>query len=248
MAFPVVESVTEYQQASQQTSHNVTMPATVTADDLLLMLFCCDQDVASGLSLTTPSGWTQIVIQSTTGAYVVAIYAKKAVGNEGGTTVNVAITGSPNSQVAVAQTYRITGWGGTIADDIDISAIASSGFSTTVDTSAVTAGWGSADNLFIVMVGAADDDAVHTSTPANYGNHISTVSGAGGDTNPGCECISLRRNLAAASDNPGSWTLTQGEAWAGWTLVVEPGSAGGGSAPIAPTFPRLATFSSKRYV
>jgi len=113
MAFPTLESVTESSFDSASTTHNVSMPASVSSDDLLLMFFSpLDQP-----TVTTPSGWTLLdsdeMIQGTAALY---FFGKKATGTEGGTTVNV---GTDVSCTAAAQVYHITGWGGTLASDID---------------------------------------------------------------------------------------------------------------------------------
>ena len=113
MAFPTVESVTEEGFAGATTSHAVDMPATVTSGDLLLMIFAS----YSNSAITTPSGWTELA--KTESQFVSnAFYAKKAVGTEGGTEVDVVTAAGV---AASAHVYRITAWGGTIATDIDIS-------------------------------------------------------------------------------------------------------------------------------
>ena len=53
LAAPAVASVTETAFGTDTTDHYVSMPATVDAGDLLIVLFTNDE----GATVTTPSGW-----------------------------------------------------------------------------------------------------------------------------------------------------------------------------------------------
>ena len=68
-------------------SHLVQMPATVDPGDLLIMLVSLDNEPPSA----TPGGWTPL-FAATQAAAEFAAYAKDAVGNEDGTTVDVTTT------------------------------------------------------------------------------------------------------------------------------------------------------------
>jgi len=221
MAFPTVESITETAFSSAATAHDVDMPATVTADDLLLVFFANNNNTA----VTTPSGWT--LLQGGNQSFVNGnAYAKKADGTEGGGTVDFV---TASSEAGTAQCYRITSWGGTLADDVDVNVIytASSGTSHE-NPNTTTAGWGSDDNLFIGWIASGDDDVAVTGTPTNYTNMTDTPCGAG--ANLSGRIATCRRELASASDQMGAWTLASGEAAIVGLVVVEPGSAGGGPA------------------
>jgi hypothetical protein len=103
MAMPVVESVTTTDFGTDSTTHNANMPSTVSAGDLLVAF--CGFDVDTTESVTTPSGWVKIAEHSSVNTGLLAILAKRAVGTEGGTTVNFA-TG--NAQKGTVQVYRIS--------------------------------------------------------------------------------------------------------------------------------------------
>ena len=100
--FPQVQSVTETSFAPDTLSHLVQMPATVDPGDLLVILISLDKDPPSA----TPGGWTQLFFLKQD-ADEFAGFAKDAVGDEDGTTVDVttAVVAS-----GAAQVYRITNW------------------------------------------------------------------------------------------------------------------------------------------
>ena len=212
MAFPTVESVTETSFASATTAHECDLPATVNAGDLLLLIFANDGNTVQ----TTPSGWTALDKQTQGNQVYGGVYALDAAGTEGGGTVDVV---TASAEAGSGHVYRITGWGGDVATHIDISALAF-GTSDLPNPLTVTAGWGSEDNLFLAIACAGDDDESVNTGPINYTNIIDVACGAG--ANNSGRSYSARRNLAAASDNPGSFDLTGSENWVAWTVVVAP--------------------------
>jgi len=114
VAFPTRESVTETQFSTASTTHNVSMPATVDAGDLLIVIISI-KDSASN-TFTTPSGWTAIANDDNAPFVHQGIFAKDADGTEDSTTVNFATS---SAATGCAQCYRISGWGGTLASDLE---------------------------------------------------------------------------------------------------------------------------------
>lgn len=223
MTFPTVEDITASVNGAQDTSHTVDFPSTVNVDDLLIMINCFwyqDQDP------TGPSGWTQIFYDAesqTSNRLTLNIYAKKADGTEDGGTWGFT---SVNNTTRATQIYRISGWGGTLADDVDVSASTNEGSSTSPDPASVTAGWGSDDNLFIEVTGLIDDNGQLTSASANYTN-LTQTDDTGGGSNQQCSLGTARRELAASSDDPGTMTVDQSERWSAMTIVIKPAAASG---------------------
>ena len=218
MAFPTIEATVETSFSTATTSHAVAMPSTVNAGDLLLVAFFADNDYADE-DVPAPSGftlvgsWTWMNGSTPRGG----IWAKAAAGTEGGTTVDFATTSTAEGY---AHCLRLSGWGGTVATDIDVGTIVY-GSSDTIDMEPVTAGWGSDDNLFLVTLGHHAEDAI-TANPSGY----TTV--ATGDSGSGTPLVAGRtasQEVAAATDDPGSFTLSGYRRYAGWTLVVKPGSS-----------------------
>ena len=218
MAFPVVESVTITANLTNagNDGYEVNLPATIKADDLLIVILSVYRFGLVASDGSVPSGWTKIAYREDSILSWLVAY-KQASGSEGAT-LNVAVRDSTTRRAA-AQVYRITGW-----NSVEFPTFVM-GVTSTPNPPNVTASWGVADNLFLALGGAADDDESWTSAPSNYTNLTSTLSG-GGTNNSACTG-SARRELAAASDNPGTFTLSGVERWAVTTCVIEPGSKGG---------------------
>ena len=93
---PTVISVASETFAEGTTTAAVDMPATVAADDLLLVMSTHRMSAA---------GWTELP------GYV---YAKNAVGDEDGTSVNFTVASSPNP--IVVHVFRIDDWPGSLSN------------------------------------------------------------------------------------------------------------------------------------
>ena len=214
MAFPQTSSPATTQFAANSTSHNVALPATVNAGDLLLLHIMLE---GPSSFTATPSGWTQLAqyADSTLGF---ACYAKVADGSEGGGAAGFTTSSGSNG---AAHCYRITDWYGSIAG-VEASSL-SFGGSAVPNPGSLTASWGSADNLWFALAGGVDDDQAFTAAPSSYTSLVSTISGGG--TNNGGEAGSARRELASDTDNPGSFTLQSTENWEALTVVVRPAAA-----------------------
>jgi len=210
LAAPVVASVTETEFGTDTTDHYVSMPATVDAGDLLIVLFTNDGNA----TVTTPGGWSLLASDDNT-AVRCSVYYKIAVGDEDGTTVNFAT--SPSEQAA-AQVYRITDWHGTTPPEISTAATGTSNRPN--PASLDPAGWDVADTLWIAVAGQdrGNQDGP-TAYPAYYTDGISTLSS---DTTDSCRTHSARRVLAAASEDPGAFTIPVSEEWVAFTIAVRP--------------------------
>jgi hypothetical protein len=224
-AFPSVASITETTNTTPTANHIVNLPATVDAGDLLLIGICVAGTGGFG-TLDTPAGWTELWEGSGAGNVTYSVFARDAVGDEDGGTVTVTQSGGTLNDAS--QTYRITAasWGGTLGTDIDTGVDLEE--QTTIDPPSVTAGGGSADNLFIVFAGVGNDGETVTGYSTNYTNGTDTVVGAG--SNLDCTIASQRREFASASDDPD--TITFSSAFVGGvnTMVVAPAA----SSTIAP--------------
>jgi len=225
LAAPVVISVTETAFGTDTTDHYVNMPATVNADDLLIVLFTND----GGATVTTPAGWTSLASDANGTQVRLSVYYKIAAGTEGGTTVNFVTSAA---EEAAAQVYRITNWHGTTPPEISTAA---TGTSTRPNPASLNpAGWDVADTLWLAVAGQdRGDQSGTTAYPASYTDGTSTLSFDGTGS---CRTHSARRVLAAASENPSAFTIPVSEQWVAFTIAVRPAprdlttsSTGGGS-------------------
>lgn len=217
MAFPTVDDFLEQAFGSASQTHNVTMPSTVIANDLLLVLF--SNNTGSSTSVTTPSGWSLLGSNYHSDFTTFSIFAKVAVGDEDGTSVNFETS---TSVTACSHVYRISGWyeaiGGVEAT------LGAPGGTTTPNPPSHTASWGSADNLWIACFGAGDDDQATTAYPTNYTNGDYVISGGG--NNNGCEIGSARRENTTATEDPDTFTIASNESVVAATISIRPASAG----------------------
>ncbi len=210
LAAPVVASVTETAFGTDTKDHDVDMPATVDAGDLLIVLFTND----GSATVTTPSGWTALPSDETT-AVRCSVYYKIASGDEDGTTVNFVTSAS---EQAAAQVYRITNWHGTTPPEISTAATGTSYRPN--PASLDPAGWDVADTLWIAVAGQDQGyESGTTAYPVYYTDGISTLSSA---TITSCRTLSARRVLAAASENPNAFTIPESEEWVAFTIAVRP--------------------------
>lgn len=201
MAFPQVQSITETT-TSSATVHNISLPATVNAGDLLVMLVVCSSTTITG----TPSGWTAVRSNNQD-----PIYAKVAAGTEGGGTV--ALTTSDSQNIA-AQVYRITDWYGEIASGA--ATAAAQGNSTTPNPPSLNpSAWGTEDTLWIASA-IWISGAGFLTYPSGYSGGIFTNAGTP------ARLASARRNLNAASTDPGTFSLSLSGSWRAHTIAIRP--------------------------
>ena len=219
MAFPQVSEITETSISSASTSHVITLPGTTATDNLLLLFHSCFQSAGS-VSIT---GWTQ-VYQNFRAAHSSWCYARKVDGTEGGS-ITVSLG---NSRAGAAQVYQIYDWGGTIGTDI-ASAVFFLSSGTSWNPPSLTSGFGAVDALWIAAAHTGDDDIAVTAYPTNYTNGTDTSCGAG--ANASGRVATARRELNAASEDPGPFTGASSEEQSNYTVAIEDGVAG--SDPVA---------------
>ena len=220
--FPAVAGTATSSRASNVAADSVTLPASVASGDLVLVFHYSD----GALTRTFPSPWVEIKDALCSGSSCnIGVGYLIASGGETSVTVTKSV-----AERFTAISARITGWHGTTAPEISTGA---SGSSTTPDPDSVTASWGSDDNLFIA-VNVFDNSAgagVTSAWPTNYtGSNVQSPD----ITSAGRGAIGTR-DLAAASDDPGTFTISPTDQWWAGTVVVRPAAGGGGGAAQPPT-------------
>ncbi len=195
MAFPVVAATNSSQVTTPGTSHACSLPAAIAAGNLLILLFSTD----STTTVSTPAGWT-LLDSATNGAIRHTSFWKTASGSEGAS-VTVTTGSSTNS---AHRSYRITGQGASAPEH----GIATTGSSTGPDSPSLTPSWGVADTLWIASTGYSSSTSINAN-PTNY----TGIAGFGGDG-------SAWRQLNAASEDPGAFTLAATSLWVAQTIAV----------------------------
>lgn len=217
-ASPVVLSVTATEVATG-TTHNIAMPATVDAGDLLLNAMTWNGD-GSATTNGVPTGWAEDGEVNDAPFGYISLLVKEAVGDEDGSNVN--FTTSPGAPV-ICHVYRIEAgsWddSGTAAAAVQIGGSAT-GESTAPNPGSLTPGWGSAANLWIA-VAQSTEDRTFTAVPTGYTDAgQNQLTGADGE-------LSLNtayRTNTAASEDPGAFTMPSGF-WLAATIAVKPSAA-----------------------
>lgn len=181
-----------------------------------MAIFACNNSGTTTV-ITVPSGW---ITTRNTGYSVV--FWKKAVGTEGGTTINVTTN---NAEESTTQIYRITGWYHDDSTPLNsVDAFSVTGSSTTPDPPSLNpANWVTEDTLWIAVAQFISTTPSVSSYPSNYTNGTAQVSSANGAA--GSTMASARRELAANSEDPGTFVLSSTVAWEAITIAIRPGIA-----------------------
>ncbi|HEY7466529.1 MAG TPA: hypothetical protein VIB47_07530 [Dehalococcoidia bacterium] len=219
MTFPAVLSVEEQQITTPAQSYSIAMPATVSAGDLLIMFVTHDQDNTAAFD--SVSGWTELrnALWGNLAQGRLGIWYKSASGSEGGTNVTVSFTGSNRPACAFVVRIQAGTWNTGSAPELaaanDVSANANP------DPPNLAPSWGSDDNLWIVYE-VNDQDRSINAYPTNYGSNQS-FAWISGQTDDHTTALATRE-AAAASENPGTFTISTSDQWGAVTLAVR-GSA-----------------------
>lgn len=214
MAFPVVEEITYQGFTSASRTHNVNMPATVNAGDLLFVWFVLQQE-ASTRTITVPGGWTTIHNGRPTSGIVCCLAVRAADGSEDGGSYNFSTAASVRAAAYVGRIRQGT-WAGDESTDVDGVVAGGSG---DPNPPSVSAGWGADDNLYIALAGGNNNTTA--TAPSSYGNLQD-------DSFTASLFYSLTvavatRELNASSDDPGTFNYSSNPSvWSAATIVIKP--------------------------
>lgn len=203
--------------ASDGTAHNVAMPGTTAAGDLLLMFFSYDSNGPP--TVTDPDGaggWTVLsAVNSATNGAFGSVWAKVATGSDGAT-VNFATS---NTQSAAAQVYRIAAnsWSGDISTGISVANVAGS-TSAAPNPPSLTTSWGADVNRWFVYAAGGTHTGV-TTYPTNY---TSGTHARGNTTTNGASVSTATRLLSAATEDPAAFAMASSQTGLAFTVAVRP--------------------------
>ena len=215
--FPVIEGTAESSTNTAGTSHVITLPASIAATDLVLILM----DIGStSATLNALTDWTEDLDESSANGLKILRYTGTGVPS------NPTFTSSATTRSA-SIAYRISGADKTIAPQI--AGTTATGSSATPDPPSVTPTGGvSKSYLFIAFFGAAgeelDDDTWSDTPPTNYlpSPPLQKACGTAG-TNLGGMIAAASRQLATGSaENPGTFAKDVSASWRAQTIIVHP--------------------------
>lgn len=222
MAFPQVAAFSTAATNASGTNHNVNMPTGISAGDQLLAYIAC----STPGNAPSRAGWDALSCNgdlggSSTGS--LHVFSRIADGSEGS---SVTFT-TPASCLSVTQCDRITDYNGTPQTTAGVTQ--SSG--TNPNPPALTPPGGASDRLWITLVGYGNGTQTISSYPSSYTNgrnfrqHSVTNRGVG----------IAYRELNAASEDPGSFTVSGSAAARSLTIAIEPAPTN-----VAPDTPTVA--------
>ena len=199
------------------TNKSCNLPAGIASGDLLLLaLRSAGNDTHS-----TPSGWSQLVLNNTSDASDdrTSLWYKKANGTESST---VVINGTASLKFSCLS-WRITGAADPAIQPPQVSTVAT-GTSTAPNPSALSPTGGTKLYLWIWLGGwEGKQTSPPAGNPTNYSsNRIGANTGTAGTTDTNCRLASETRNLNASSEDPGSWTISAADDWTAYTVAVHP--------------------------
>lgn len=219
MAFPTVQTADTKNGnvTANSSSWTLTYPTNLASGDLVLA--CVGIDEAPSVSF--PAGWVVATQGDGTSQVTLAVAKKLSNGTETG---NFTVT-LGSTQMGGWRVFRITGWGGTLGADWT-SGHAEVGFAGSAGTSSSTpnppslnpAGWGTEDTLWVAA--CATDGASTVSTyPTNY---TTTSTNNPASSRDGTAMSLGFRQLNAASEDPGTFTMSGSLPWVAATVAIRP--------------------------
>jgi hypothetical protein len=214
--FPTLVNTAVTNGTATATLQVINLPASIRNGDLLLAIV--RNAVAS--TYTWPAGWTELIDASDDGDDDEnTIGWRVSDGTDSATfTVTATVTGKFAGYVAQIRGAR--------AVAPTLSTVATGTTAANPDATSVTATGGARDYLYGSVFGMGGEPTVPVTTyPTNYslGNNTAN-SGVAGTAATNCIVAGAWRQLNAASDDPGAFTVsgTKGN-WSAWAIVFYPG-------------------------
>jgi cellulose synthase/poly-beta-1,6-N-acetylglucosamine synthase-like glycosyltransferase/CheY-like chemotaxis protein len=222
--YPSVASTNTSNTTTVSTSHTLSLPTGISSGDLLIaMLSGYIGSGSTSVDISWPSGWTEFFEEdATSGSLHLAVAGayRQANGSEGASitvTTNVSVLAAHNA-------YRITGAADPSSQPPEAAtANFTDSSGTTVDPPSLSPTGGAKDYLWIAVASWRRTGRTLTGTPTNYTDTVSIDST--GYSN-GLWLASVRRQLNAASEDPGVFTLSSNsERRVGVTIAVHPAAS-----------------------
>ena len=207
-AFPTVQATSTATSASSPLV--VTLPAGSASGDLIVILLQARTNTTTWSQTAGTTGWTELYDANGQAFYYKQIGAAEA---------NPSFDLSASERCG-ASAIRITGHENPATQAPEASAGAT-GTSTAPDPDSLTPTGGPKDFLWIAVEGNTGASSV-TAAPANYGNLSAFDSGGGPN---GASGATADRQLNAASEDPGAFTMGTSRTWYARTIAIHPSAA-----------------------
>lgn len=224
MAFPSLRDSSTGTETTNTTSWDVSYPASIGADDLLLLTIGCDGASRTFSNLAT--GWTLLKSLSD-GSCSLNVYWKLATGSETGLigtgATNITCSGSEQGAWRLSSFQNYFGAGGVAVST------GTTGSDAAPDPDSLTLPWGGGIDTLVRAVGASDGNVTVSGYPSGYTiNQFGDHSGGGN----GAGMFSAGSQVTASPENPAAFALSGSDGWAAATVAIR------GTAP-APAIPSI---------
>lgn len=208
------------------TSHVLTLPTGIVSGDWIVAVFGTTSNDRAITWPTSPA-FTELRDTACFSTIETSAAYRKSDGSEG---ASITVTTGGTAVTGTYEIYRITGGH---ASSVPEASTVTCSESTAPNPGSVTASWGSEENLFIA---AHTTQATSTTSayPTNYTLQQATVNNS----------AIAGRILTAASDDPGTFTISGTNAAGALTIVVRP--AAGGGAPAVSKLPLMGVGGQQR--
>lgn len=215
MAFPTVQTQATSATSTAGTNHVVTLPTGIAANDLILILM----DIGSVAATLNPHA-DYIELLDENSANGLKILYRYAAGGE----TNPTLVSSASTRDATV-TYRISGAINPATQAPQIGTT-SSGANANPDPPTCTPTGGAKDYLWVTFCGSAgeqaDDGTFCTAFPTNYADAQAEKTCGVAGTNLGGLIAAATRQANAASENPGTFTISETLGWRAQTIAIHP--------------------------
>jgi hypothetical protein len=205
--FPQVAAYNSSNESSNTTTHTVSLPADISAGNLLLIFFATDGDI----SVSNWNGFTEIFSVDNGTDNSLSVAYKIASGSEGAT---VDIT-TNESEHSAHISWRITGHNTSQMPEASTGATNPSA-NVNPDPDSLTPTGGAKNYLYIAVEGNDDDDVTYDWPLVFYKQTESAT---------GCTVGVCADELNQASLDPGTFTIAAAETWVACTVAVHPAAA-----------------------
>lgn len=202
MTLPVDAARAVTNSTTSGTSHSLNLPGSISSGDFLLSV------IRTPGSATTswPSGWIKWEELNADASDDVTTLAFKVADGTEGATITVTLG---TSRILVGLCYKVTG---AVAITLSNGVVGSASQPNSPNLLASTI----ARDFLWITLGGCDDSETLTSAPTNYAN--GTIQGSTATGASGCSVYGASRQLNAASEDPGAWTLGSTSIWTAWTV------------------------------
>ena len=219
MAFAVIAATNTTNGTGATASAVVNLPTGIVSGNLLLVFH--RNAVGTNAHAVSGGGWTNLFNDNSDASDDrISLWYRQADGTEG-TTITITQTSSKFASLS----WRITGHENPATQAPQFATLVT-GTSILPDPGSLSPTGGAKDYLWLWMGGwEGEQTSPPASTPTNYANAIGADSGTGGAIATNCRVASADRALNAASEDPGSWTISVSDDWTATVVAIHPSSA-----------------------